>query len=132
MQAIRQKNTKPEMAVRRLLHALGYRYRVHRTDLPGRPDIVFTARKKIVQVHGCFWHGHDCLDRMPKSREEYWLSKIQGNRERDERNRATLEAMGWEVLVVWECEIKNTTVLASTLTGFLGPARVGTVEGRPG
>ena len=108
MQAVKSKNTKPEMAIRRLLHAAGYRYRLHRKDLPGRPDIVFVSRRKIVLVHGCFWHGHKCElgDRPPKSNVAFWEEKFRKNKERDIRNRRKLRRMGWQVFVVWECQMK--------------------------
>jgi DNA mismatch endonuclease (patch repair protein) len=124
MAKIRSGHTKPEMVVRRLLHRLGYRYRLHRKDLPGRPDLVFAGRRKVIFVHGCFWHQHKaaaCLDgRKPKSNTLYWHPKLSRNIERDERNIAMLEGSGWRVLVVWECEVKNELELAERLTGFLG------------
>ena len=122
MQAIRGKDTKPELTVRRLLHRLGYRYRLHKKGLPGRPDLVFAGRKKVVFVHDCFWHAHDCrFGRAPTSREDYWLPKLRRNKERDAENEAALEAMGWEVHTVWECEIKkkDKSELVKSLTEFL-------------
>ena len=122
MQAIKSKDTGPEMAVRRMVHRLGYRYRLHKKGLPGRPDLVFAPRKKVIFVHGCFWHAHDCrYGRAPTSRQEYWLPKLKRNRERDAENKAELESLGWEVLTVWECQIKkkDTTALVEALTGFL-------------
>lgn len=110
MRAIGSKNTKPEMIVRQALRAAGYTgYRLHRKDLPGRPDIAFIGRKKAIFVHGCFWHGHDCRggSRRLRSRLDYWLPKISGNQERDARHQAGLKAAGWEVLTVWECEIRS-------------------------
>ncbi|BDA85504.1 very short patch repair endonuclease [Aureimonas sp. SA4125] len=125
MALVRGKDTKPEMAVRRLAHALGYRFRLHRKDLPGRPDLVFPSRRAAVLVHGCFWHRHDdqeCrLARLPKSRPEFWIPKLEGNRQRDFRNVAALEAAGWRVLMVWECQLRDTAALADRLKDFLGP-----------
>ena len=121
MAGIGQKNTKPEITVRRLLHRLGYRFRIHRRDLPGRPDIVLPGRRKIILVHGCFWHGHNCkVGRLPKSRLDYWIPKIEGNRQRDSRNLNDLKADGWEVLVLWECEVRSGHSLEPVLTQFLG------------
>lgn len=122
MSKIRAKDTKPEMIVRRLLHAEGYRYRLHRRDLPGKPDIVFGARGKAIFVHGCFWHQHpasDCLDgRRPKSNTDYWNAKLARNVQRDEQSIAELEARGWNVLVIWECEVSDPKLL-DRLTSFL-------------
>lgn len=120
MQAVKGKDTGPEWTVRRLLHGAGYRYRLHDRRLPGRPDIVFPARRKAIFVHGCFWHGHDCAKgRLPKTRLDYWFPKIEANRERDVRKRTELEAMGWDVLVVWQCEINEIKALESRLWTFL-------------
>ncbi|WP_036584486.1 very short patch repair endonuclease [Brucella anthropi] len=123
MAKIRSTNTKPEITVRRMLHAAGYRFRVHRKDLPGKPDIVFPSRKAIVQVHGCFWHRHPdpaCKDaRMPKSRPEYWVPKLTRNVERDTQSTEALEALGWRVLIVWECQTSNPDKLMQTLRKFL-------------
>jgi DNA mismatch endonuclease (patch repair protein) len=108
MRAIRSKDTVPEMVVRRLAHALGYRFRLHRPDLPGKPDIVFPGRRKVVFVHGCFWHGHDCRrgDVHPKTNPDYWRTKIERNKARDAVNLSALEDAGWQVITVWECETK--------------------------
>jgi len=97
------------MAVRRFVHPLGYRFRLHRKDLPGTPDLVFPRLQKVVFIHGCFWHGHTCKrgNRIPKSNREYWTSKIAGNRERDQLNQARLKAQGWNVFIAWECQIKE-------------------------
>ena len=103
MSRIRSKDTAPELIVRRGLHARGFRFRVHRRDLPGRPDLVLTRWRAVIQVQGCYWHGHDCLGRAPKTNTQYWGPKIAGNRERDVRNEAALVEAGWRVLVVWEC-----------------------------
>lgn len=123
MSGIRGKNTKPEMTVRRVLHAMGYRYRLHARELPGKPDIVFRRRRLAIFVHGCFWHRHpdsSCkLARMPKSRVEFWEPKLEGNRTRDEADVAALMAMGWKVLLVWECQLGNLESLKSTLLQFI-------------
>ncbi len=123
MSLIRSKNTKPEMRVRKLVHAMGYRYRLHGKDLPGKPDMVFKSRRKVIFVHGCFWHRHpdpNCkLARLPKSRKEFWGPKLSGNRERDERANQALQQAGWDVLVVWECESANLEQLENTLRAFL-------------
>jgi DNA mismatch endonuclease, patch repair protein len=127
MARIRSRDTKPEMIVRRLLHGAGYRYRLHGRGLPGKPDLVFGGRRKVVLVHGCFWHQHGeerCLDgRKPKSNTGYWHEKLERNVQRDLRNQEELRALGWEVLVVWECEMRSTGELLSRLADFLGPAR---------
>ena len=109
MSGIRGKNTKPEIIVRRLLHRLGYRFRLHRKDLLGRPDIVLPKWRTVIFVNGCYWHGHeDChLFRAPKTRTEFWTNKIEGNQARDRRNYAALEAAGWKVLVIWECSVSK-------------------------
>jgi DNA mismatch endonuclease, patch repair protein len=124
MRRIRSKGMKPEMAVRSLIHSLGFRYRLHRSDLPGKPDLVFGPRQKVVFVHGCFWHGHDdpnCIDgrRKPKSNLEYWLPKLARNKERDATNEATLIGRGWKVLTIWECETGDLEGLAQRLQSFL-------------
>ena len=125
MRANRSKDTKAELVVRKLLHSLGYRFRLHQPDLPGKPDIVFTRRNKIVEVRGCFWHGHLCypLGQPPKQRVEYWAPKLARTRERDAANALKLKRMGWQLLVVWECETRNDLDrLQKSLTAFLGPA----------
>jgi DNA mismatch endonuclease, patch repair protein len=120
MARIRAKNTKPEMFVRRLMHGMGFRYRLHCADLPGRPDIVLPRHRKIVQVQGCFWHGHDCqLGSKPKSNTRYWIPKIQGNRARDARHRASLIALGWDVLELWECDIRKGVNLEKEIRRFM-------------
>jgi DNA mismatch endonuclease, patch repair protein len=120
MSNISSKNTKPELVVRRMLHKLGYRFRLHRKDLPGRPDIVLPKYKTIILVHGCFWHGHECkIAAKPKSNTGYWLPKIELNRLRDERNTAALRALGWRVLVLWECDIRNQVGISDRLEQFL-------------
>jgi DNA mismatch endonuclease (patch repair protein) len=120
MARIRSKNTKPELAVRSLLHRMGYRFRIHRRDLPGAPDIVLPRYKKIVLVHGCFWHGHTCqLASKPKSNSGYWSEKILKNQARDQRNLEALQSAGWKVLEVWECEIRKFDGLERRLLDFL-------------
>ena len=121
MSRIRGKDTQPELVVRRLAHAMGYRFRLHRRDLPGSPDLVFPGRRKVIFVHGCFWHGHECRKaHLPRTRTDYWAAKIQRNRERDVASLDALRATGWEVLVIWECEIKDRGALGSRIRAFLG------------
>lgn len=122
MFSVHSKDTKPEMIVRHLTHKLGYRYRLHRRDLPGNPDLVFPGRKKVIFVHGCFWHGHDCHSgrKQPKTNQDYWLKKLQRNKTRDANNQAQLKEQGWKVLVIWECEIKDLDMLAERIVQFLG------------
>lgn len=111
MRAIRSKDMTPEIGVRKLIHGMGYRFRLHRKDLPGKPDLVFPGLRKIIFVHGCFWHQHDdpqCKDgRLPESRKEYWIPKLRRNQERDIESQEKLENMGWGVMIVWECESKK-------------------------
>lgn len=128
MSAIRGSHTKPELVVRSLLHRLGYRFRLHRRDLPGRPDIVFLSRRKVVEVRGCFWHRHPdpaCRNAvMPTTRREWWEAKLAANVARDARNLAALEDAGWAVLVLWECEVRDDRGdLSPRLQAFLGPPR---------
>ena len=121
MGRVGQKNTPPELAVRKILHALGYRYRLHRNDLPGRPDIALPGRKKVIFVHGCFWHRHDCKKATtPKSNSEYWHMKFAENVRRDNNVIAELKRMGWGSMVVWECQTHNRERLAKRLSRFLG------------
>lgn len=124
MGRVKNKNSRPEMIIRRLTHGLGYRYRLHRGNLPGRPDLVFPSRKKVIFVHGCFWHQHpspDCkLARRPKSRLDFWNSKLDGNRERDAKQIKQLAALGWEALIIWECETKDMEALRFRIREFLG------------
>ena len=120
MSRIRGKNTKPELIVRSMLHRMGFRFRIHRQDLPGRPDIVLPRHRKVVLVHGCFWHGHLCkIARVPKSNTAYWSPKIEANRSRDQRNRAALTHLGWQVLELWECEIRDLRKTEVRLHEFL-------------
>jgi len=125
MRAVRGKNTRPEWAVRKVAHRMGYRYRLHVRALPGSPDLVFPIRRKILFVHGCFWHGHDCRRgaREPKSNRGYWLAKLRRNKARDADRCAALAASGWEVMIIWECEIGTVETLAARLRQFLGDAR---------
>jgi len=122
MAKVRSKDTKPEMKVRKLVHGLGYRYRLHRSDLPGRPDLVFPSRKKVVLVHGCFWHRHEgcALARMPKSRLEFWGPKLEANKERDRRSQAAVRRLGWGVMVIWECQLRDMSRLRHRIQKFLG------------
>lgn len=111
MSKIRGKNTKPEMAVRRFIWGAGFRYRLHAKYLPGTPDLVFTSKKKVVFVHGCFWHGHRCRkDKLPKTRTSFWRQKIEKNRQRDLASVRKLRTLGWRVLTVWECQTTKLTV----------------------
>ena len=120
MSAIRGKDTKPEMIVRRALHAAGFRYRLHQRDLPGRPDIVLTRLRTVVLVHGCFWHHHGCrYSNWPKTRKEFWRKKIEANVARDRRTRFFLRASGWTVEVIWECELRSPLSLHTLMTRVL-------------
>jgi DNA mismatch endonuclease (patch repair protein) len=123
MARVKGKGSSAEMTVRRLAHRLGYRYRLHGAKLPGRPDLVFPGRKKAIFVHGCFWHRHpdpDCkLARLPKSRQDFWIPKLEGNRARDLRQLGELEALGWSALILWECELKNEAFLENEIRTFL-------------
>ncbi|MBB1093101.1 DNA mismatch endonuclease Vsr [Rhodopseudomonas palustris] len=121
MRAVKSFDTKPELSVRKLIHRLGYRYRLHRVDLPGKPDLVFPSRRKVIFVHGCFWHGHDCPRgaRPPKTNAQYWEAKIARNRERDRRTSVLLEKTGWRSFVVWECCLRNSEALTKMLVRFL-------------
>lgn len=123
MARIRGRDTMPELVVRKLLHRLGFRFRLHRKDLPGKPDIVLPSRRTAIFVHGCFWHAHGCkIGQPPKSRPEFWAPKLQRNRERDAANESALAALGWNVLTVWQCEMKDAAALERTLLDTLGRA----------
>lgn len=123
MSLIRGKDTVPEMTVRRMLHRLGYRFRLHRKDLPGKPDIVFAGRRKVIFVHGCYWHGHGCrIGRPAKSNVEFWGEKIEANRARDARNVEALESLGWDVMIVWQCGLRDASAIQAHLIKYLGPA----------
>lgn len=121
MRRVKGRDTTPELTVRRILHAHGFRYRLHRMDLPGRPDIVFPSPRKVIFVHGCFWHGHDCARgaRAPKTNTAYWTEKVSKNRARDKAAIEALICKNWRVLVVWECEISDIATLTHVLTKFL-------------
>jgi DNA mismatch endonuclease (patch repair protein) len=122
MSRVRRADTKPELAVRRAAHRLGYRFRLHRRDLPGTPDLVFPRHRKVILVHGCFWHQHQgcAWGRLPRSRPEYWLPKLARNVERDREAAAALAALGWEVGTIWECEAKDPAKVDGWLATFLG------------
>ncbi|MFT3690849.1 very short patch repair endonuclease [Paenirhodobacter sp.] len=123
MSRVRGRDTKPELLVRRMIHGLGYRFRLHRRDLPGTPDLVFPSRRKVIFVHGCFWHRHPdpgCpLARLPKSKLDFWLPKLETNRKRDETNLARLADLGWETLVIWECQTRERGLLEAKIREFL-------------
>ena len=123
MSRVRKADTKPEVVVRRLAHRMGYRFRLHRRDLPGTPDVVFPSRRRVIQVNGCFWHQHEgCRhSRMPRSRLDYWAPKLARNVERDAETLDALRAAGWEPMVIWECETRDQDALRDRLSGFLGP-----------
>jgi len=126
MQAVKSKDTSIELRVRGILHSEGYRYRLHDKTLPGKPDVVFGARRKVIFVHGCFWHCHECSrgDRRPKSNTEYWSAKLVRNRDRDRTAVQRLEQLGWLVLIVWECELRQDfSEVMNRIRAFLGPAR---------
>ena len=124
MRRIRNKDTSPERKVRSLVHRLGYRFRLHSRKLPGKPDLVFASRKKIIFVHGCFWHQHGApgckIARVPKTRLDYWVPKLERNKSRDLENQKELQRLGWKLMVVWECEIKDLETLANRIREFLG------------
>ncbi|TRW93312.1 very short patch repair endonuclease [Candidatus Methylobacter oryzae] len=121
MASISGKNTKPELIVRKLLYSLGYRYRLHYANLPGKPDLVFPGKRKVIFIHGCFWHRHDCRKgkSMPSKNFEFWQKKLADNASRDNRNIRELKKLGWEVLVIWECEIKDIEMLTINLHSYL-------------
>lgn len=120
MRSVRRRGTKPEMVVRRALHSRGWRYRLHRKSLPGSPDIVFPGRRKVIFVHGCFWHGHACRKgRLPTSNVEFWSEKIERNQERDARAIDDLSSIGWRSLVIWECELAQSDAAIARIEDFL-------------
>lgn len=123
MAKIKSRDTRPELVVRKLAHAMGYRYRLHRRDLPGSPDLAFSSRRKVIFVHGCFWHRHSdptCkLVRLPKSRVEFWIPKFDGNVRRDEAAQHALAEAGWSALVIWECELRDRVAVESRIRSFL-------------
>lgn len=124
MRSVRDKGTKPELAVRRLAFRLGFRYRLNRKDLPGKPDLVFTKLRKVIFVHGCFWHGHDCKSGVnrPKTNIDYWDNKLRRNRERDLLHYQQLSDLSWRYLVVWECELRDLPAIEAKLLAFLKDA----------
>lgn len=120
MSSVRSKDTGPEMVVRRHLHRIGYRYQLHRRDLPGCPDLVFPSRRKVILVHGCFWHGHGCRwGRLPKSNLEYWKPKIEANEARDREVERRLREARWNALVVWQCELRQPDMILAHIVAFL-------------
>jgi len=121
MARVHAKNSRPELFVRKLVFGLGYRYRLHANDLPGHPDLVFRRLRKVIFVHGCFWHRHTscALARLPKSRLDFWVPKLEGNKKRDEKNRRALAKGGWKVLTIWECQIRGAGKLATRVRRFL-------------
>lgn len=126
MRRIRSSDTNPELVVRKLVRELGFLgYRLHRKDLPGKPDLAWIGQRRAIFVHGCFWHGHDCTEgmRKPKTNQDYWIPKIARNQQRDAENIATLRAANWDILVVWECEIGNIVQLKENLRQFLSSQR---------
>ena len=133
MARVRGKDTGPELAVRRLLHAMGYRFRLHRRDLPGTPDIVLVARRKVVFVHGCFWHRHaGCkAASTPHARRAFWEAKFARNIARDAAKAEALTAQGWDLLVLWECELKDREALTARLREYLGPPGPADIQGAP-
>ena len=121
MSRIKSKDTTPELIVRKIVHRLGFRFRLHRSDLPGCPDIVLPRHKKLIFVHGCWWHRHNCRNgkKTPKTRKAYWFPKLKGNKERHKKNRRRLQKQGWRVLTIWECQTRNSEKLISKLKKFL-------------
>jgi DNA mismatch endonuclease, patch repair protein len=121
MSRIFGKNSSPEMKLRRMVHSSGFRYRLHVKNLPGKPDLVFPKRRAVLFMHGCFWHRHEgCkLARLPKSRVDFWTKKLEANRQRDMQNQGLLRKMGWRVLVVWECQLRDTVAVSQAVTEFL-------------
>jgi len=123
MSRVRDKGSRAERLVRSLVHRLGYRFRLHRAGLPGKPDLVFPSRRKVIFVHGCFWHRHPdpacALARLPKSRQEFWVPKLEGNRRRDLRVEDELNSLGWRSLVIWECQLRDSTFLENEIRTFL-------------
>lgn len=125
MRAVKGQDTAPELLVRSVVHGMGYRFRLHRKDLPGKPDLVFPRLRKVIFVHGCFWHGHDCARgaRMPKTNVEYWQAKILRNSRRDASHLKALKVLGWSAAVVWECELRESRRWIGRLARFLGGSR---------
>ena len=121
MSRIRSKNTCPEMIVRSCVYRMGYRYRLHDKKLPGKPDLVLSRHRKVIFVHGCYWHRHSCKKgrSIPETRKKFWQTKLEGNKERDKRNRRKLNNLGWKVLIIWECQIKNQEKVIDKIANFL-------------
>lgn len=121
MAAVRSKDTKPEMMIRRLVYSMGYRYKLHSDALPGKPDLVFSSKKKVVFVHGCFWHGHNGCNKaqLPKSRTDFWQDKIENNVRRDKRVKRALNRKGWRYLIIWQCQINNLEKVKAKIYTFL-------------
>ena len=132
MRRVKGKNTTPELAVRRALTRLGARYRLHRKDLPGKPDIVLPGRRLALFIHGCFWHGHDCARgaRVPKQNRDYWIGKVDRNRTRDVKSREALAALGWRVETIWECDLKDAAALEARLKALLSSPPSAAKRGR--
>ncbi|AOI44476.1 very short patch repair endonuclease [Burkholderia oklahomensis] len=134
MRAVRSRDTQPELAVRRLLRSLGFPgYRLHRPDLPGKPDIAFIGRRKAIFIHGCFWHGHNCPrgNRIPVANADYWCRKIERNRQRDSKHLTELYSLGWLVLTIWECQLRDVAAISARLANFMteGDASRGPFKG---
>ena len=127
MSLVKSKDTKPEMIVRRIVYRLGFRYRLHETKLPGSPDLVFAGRQSVIFVHGCFWHQHEGCRRArrPETRAAYWAGKLDGNIERDGRNRNQLKGLGWRVLTIWECQLQDPQRVSRRISKFLIASIVG-------
>ena len=121
MSLVKNKDSKAELIVRKLVHSMGYRYRLHVSNVPGKPDLVFPGKRKIIFVHGCFWHRHECFNgqRLPKSRLDFWQPKLEKNKERDIKTQAILKEQGWDVLIIWECMIKDRELLQNIIKTFL-------------
>lgn len=121
MARVRNKNTKPEVLVRKLVHGLGYRYRLHKKELPGKPDLAFIGKRKVVFVHGCFWHGHNCKSgkNIPSTNQDYWINKLKNNKLRDTKNQRELKKAGWDYLIIWECELKDMKKVRIKIISFL-------------
>jgi len=132
MRRVKGKDTSPELTVRKALTALGARYRLHRKDLPGKPDVVLPGRRLAIFVHGCFWHGHDCARgaRVPKQNRDYWLGKVARNRARDAKSHEALTALGWRVETIWECDLKDEAVLNTRMEALLSSPPSAAKRGR--
>jgi DNA mismatch endonuclease, patch repair protein len=120
MSRIKGRDTKPELIVRKMISAMGYRYRLYRKDLPGKPDIVFVSKRKVIFIHGCYWHGHNCKKgKLPKSNISFWKDKIETNKVRDKKNIRELKLLGWTVLTIWQCQLKKTLAVCKRIVDFL-------------